>query len=108
MNTYFYLYFCLYFCIFPAGGGSSMLRQPQRIESVCRAASSLLSCPLTIKIRKGYEIGHDNVHTWLPRVNEWGVTAVTLHGRTREQVIYIHTLQHTPLLHLIVSLDYLT
>lgn len=47
--------------------------------------SSVLSCDLTLKVRKGFHDGADVVHTWLPRAPEWGVSAVVLHGRTRQQ-----------------------
>ena len=32
------------------GAGSSLLTKPARIEQICRAMSSVLSCPLTIKV----------------------------------------------------------
>lgn len=67
------------------GGGSSLLKTPNKVETICKSMSGLLNCPLTLKVRKGYELGHDTVHNWLPRVHSWGVQAVTVHGRTREQ-----------------------
>ncbi|BDA49432.1 probable tRNA-dihydrouridine(47) synthase [NAD(P)(+)]-like [Coccomyxa sp. Obi] len=65
--------------------GSSLLTKPQRIQQITRSMSSILSCPLTIKVRKGYYDGNDNAHSWLPNAPLWGVTAATMHGRTRQQ-----------------------
>ncbi|CAL8464684.1 g4219 [Coccomyxa elongata] len=65
--------------------GSSLLTKPQRIQQITRSMSSILSCPLTIKVRKGYYDGNDNAHSWLPNAPSWGVTAATMHGRTRQQ-----------------------
>lgn len=45
----------------------------------------MLSCPLTIKIRKGYWDNDNVAHTFVHEVKSWGATAVTLHGRSRQQ-----------------------
>lgn len=37
------------------------------------------------QVRKGYFNGDDNTHTWISQAPSWGVSAVTLHGRTRQQ-----------------------
>ncbi|KAK9832704.1 hypothetical protein WJX81_002201 [Elliptochloris bilobata] len=65
--------------------GSSLLTKPARVEQIVRSVSSVLSCPLTFKVRKGYNDGADIVHTWLPRAASWGAAAATIHGRTRQQ-----------------------
>jgi tRNA-dihydrouridine synthase len=65
--------------------GSACLKRPDRVESIARGMSGVLSCDLTLKVRKGYDDGADIVHTWLPRAPSWGVSAVVLHGRTRQQ-----------------------
>ncbi|GAB4813299.1 hypothetical protein N2152v2_000345 [Parachlorella kessleri] len=67
------------------GGGSAALLKPQRMEQIVRSMSSILSCPLTFKMRKGYHDGQDVAHTIIPKAHAWGAAAVTLHGRTREQ-----------------------
>lgn len=41
------------------GAGSSLLTKPKRIEEISRAMSSVLSCPLTLKMRKGFMDDHD-------------------------------------------------
>jgi tRNA-dihydrouridine synthase 3 len=67
------------------GAGSACLLKPQRLEAIVRSMSSVLSCPLTFKMRKGYHDGQDIAHTLVPQAAGWGAAAVTLHGRTREQ-----------------------
>ena len=59
--------------------------KPRRMEEIVRACSSVLSRPLTIKMRKGYFDDGDNAHTLLPHAASWGAAAATLHGRTRQQ-----------------------
>ena len=59
--------------------------RPTRVEETLRAMSSLLSCPLTVKMRMGKKRSRLNAHEYLPRLKEWGVVAATLHGRTKEQ-----------------------
>eukprot|EP00798_Chlamydomonas_sp_ICE-L_P001745 gene1745-33155_t len=65
--------------------GSSLLLKPNRIEEIARAMSRNLSCPLTLKTRRGYYNDKDITHTFISKVRSWGPVALTLHGRTREQ-----------------------
>jgi len=69
------------------GAGAALLRTPGRMESICRAAAPLLRVPLTLKTRTGWEDGLEarSAHALAPRLAEWGVSALTLHGRTRAQ-----------------------
>jgi tRNA-dihydrouridine synthase 3 len=67
------------------GAGSACLLRPNRMKDIIQSMSSILNCPLTLKMRKGYTDKQDIAHLLLPKVAEWGAAAVTLHGRTREQ-----------------------
>ncbi|CAG9460924.1 unnamed protein product [Pedinophyceae sp. YPF-701] len=75
------------------GAGSSLLRETSRLEKVVRAASSVLtSRPLTVKVRAGYYGAHPSdasarnvAHELVRKVGEWGASAMTIHGRTRQQ-----------------------
>ena len=67
------------------GAGSALLQRPNRMEQVVRGVSTMLSCPLTVKVRRGYNDGQDIAHQILPCVKEWGASAATLHGRSRQQ-----------------------
>jgi len=65
--------------------GSALLLKPQRIKQVVQGMSTILSCPLTVKLRRGYYDGSDVAHTILPHMASWGAAAATLHGRSRQQ-----------------------
>lgn len=69
------------------GAGSALLTKPQRMEAICRAAAPLLHVPLTLKTRTGFtdDEGARCAHEIAPRMASWGITALTLHGRTRGQ-----------------------
>jgi hypothetical protein len=67
------------------GAGSALLTRPKRLEAIARAASAVATrCGVTLKTRTAY-YKEQMAHTVLPHAGEWGVQAVTLHGRTREQ-----------------------
>ncbi|CAI7767345.1 unnamed protein product, partial [Closterium sp. NIES-53] len=67
------------------GSGSSLLCKPQRLEQVIRATALAIDVPLTVKMRTGYAEGHNVAHRYIPHLLDWGASAVTLHGRTRQQ-----------------------
>lgn len=69
------------------GMGSAMSLRPGRIQSVVRTMSSVLTCPLTVKMRVGYDDNEAqrNAHKLIPKIASWGASAVTLHGRSRQQ-----------------------
>jgi len=67
------------------GGGSACLLRPNRMKDIIQSMTSVLRCPLTLKMRKGFTDKQDIAHVLLPQVATWGASAVTLHGRTREQ-----------------------
>ena len=55
------------------------------MEAIVRSMSELLTCPLTVKMRTGIYSDKHIAHEIFPLVEEWGASAVTLHGRSREQ-----------------------
>ena len=67
------------------GGGAALMQRPEKIKTIAKCVSPLLDIPLTLKMRKGYYDGKDIVHNFISDVSSWGVSALTLHGRTREQ-----------------------
>lgn len=76
---------CFSSCLCSKGAGSACLQRPQRIEEIVRSMSTMLTCPLTLKMRKGFFDNQDVAHTLVPKVAQWGAAAVTLHGRSRAQ-----------------------
>ena len=67
------------------GMGAALAQRTSRVQSVVRTMSSILECPLTVKLRVGYDNDAPTAHKLIPRLPGWGVAAVTLHGRTRQQ-----------------------
>ncbi|MCR4672609.1 MAG: tRNA dihydrouridine synthase DusB [Lachnospiraceae bacterium] len=68
-----------------SGEGSALMKDPalagKILESLVRASRR----PVTVKIRKGFDDDHINAPEIAHIAQECGATAVTVHGRTREQ-----------------------
>ena len=67
------------------GGGSGLMREPQRLESILKAIKSSISIPLTLKVRTGYSDASINVVDIAKMAEQCGVEHIQVHGRTREQ-----------------------
>ncbi|XP_068621482.1 tRNA-dihydrouridine(47) synthase [NAD(P)(+)]-like [Battus philenor] len=70
--------------IYKKGGGCGMLHRLPALETSIKSASKLLSIPFTAKVRTGVYQDKRIAHTIIPKMFEWGVSLVTLHGRSRE------------------------
>lgn len=72
--------------IYQQGGGSALMRRTNVLEAIVRTCSTLLdTTPFTVKMRTGVYADKSVAHELLPKVEEWGASAVTLHGRSKEQ-----------------------
>jgi tRNA-dihydrouridine synthase B len=73
--------------IVSSGGGSALMRSPalagRIIEAVVKAAGET---PVTVKLRKGWDEEHINVCELAKIAESCGAAAITVHGRTREQM----------------------
>lgn len=67
------------------GEGSALMRTPQLAYEIARAVVSAVSIPVTVKMRKGWDEDHVNAVAMAVLMQEAGVSAVTIHGRTRSQ-----------------------
>ena len=67
------------------GEGSALMRNPKLVEEIFTAMVKRLKKPETVKIRKGFDDGHVNAVEIAKIVESCGVSAVAVHGRTREQ-----------------------
>ncbi len=67
------------------GEGSALLKNPQLIGEIVYQTSRAISKPLTIKIRAGFDAENINAVEVSKIIEEAGASAITLHGRTREQ-----------------------
>ncbi|KAH8237908.1 hypothetical protein KR032_006065, partial [Drosophila birchii] len=72
--------------IYQQGGGSALMRRTNILELTVRSCAALSDrLPFTVKMRTGIYADKSVAHELLPMVEEWGASAVTLHGRSREQ-----------------------
>ena len=65
--------------------GSALLKNIDKAVSVARACVNATSKPITCKIRIGFENGANVAVELAKRLEEVGVAAITVHGRTKEQ-----------------------
>lgn len=67
------------------GEGSALMKTPQLAYDVARAVVSAVSIPVTVKMRKGWDEDQLNAVELAVLMEKAGVSAVTVHGRTRSQ-----------------------
>ena len=70
------------------GEGSALMKQPELIGDSVDALVHAVSLPVTIKIRAGFDAEHINALEVARIAEQAGVSAIAVHGRTREQ--YYH------------------
>ncbi|PIL29241.1 hypothetical protein GSI_09290 [Ganoderma sinense ZZ0214-1] len=73
--------------VYKTGSGSALLDAAGRLGKIVVGMNKALGdIPVTVKLRTGIKDGRNNVHKLMPRIApEWGGSAITLHGRTRQQ-----------------------
>jgi len=67
------------------GGGSGLLREPDRLEAILKEIKKTISIPLTLKLRTGFTDSTINVVDVAKMAEQCGVEHIQVHGRTREQ-----------------------
>lgn len=67
------------------GGGSALMKNPLLAGRICEAAVKASSVPVTVKFRKGWDQEHVNAVEFARMMEGSGASALTIHGRTREQ-----------------------
>jgi tRNA-dihydrouridine synthase 3 len=67
------------------GMGSQLMSKKNKLEGIVRGMTEILRIPLTVKMRTSLVDGKDIAHSLFPMVQEWGASAVTLHGRSKQQ-----------------------
>ncbi len=68
------------------GGGSALLKEPELAESIIRAVVGAVDIPVTVKIRTGWDSESVNAVEMAKRAENAGASAITVHGRTRQQM----------------------
>lgn len=67
------------------GEGSSLMRDPKKVEAILTSMVKHVKKPVTVKFRKGFDHTSVNAVEIAKIAESCGVSAVAVHGRTREQ-----------------------
>lgn len=65
--------------------GGALMRNPTLCSKIFIEVANAVSCPVTVKLRKGWDHDSINVIEIARRAEESGIKAVTVHGRTVDQ-----------------------
>lgn len=68
------------------GAGAGMLRDIPKLLDITRRVVSAVSIPVTVKTRLGWDCENKIITTLGLRLQECGIKALTVHGRTRSQM----------------------
>ena len=68
-----------------AQAGSALLKDPDKVYSIVKSVVDVVSVPVTVKIRSGWDSNHINAVEIAKIVEKAGASAITVHGRTRVQ-----------------------
>lgn len=66
--------------------GSGMLQDPERLVKITEAVVKSVTLPVTVKTRLGWDESHKPIVELAERLQDVGVAALTIHGRTRSQL----------------------
>lgn len=68
------------------GEGSALMKNPVLAGKIAEAVVKAADCPVTVKIRTGWDEKSKNAFEIARICAECGVSAITIHGRTREMM----------------------
>lgn len=67
------------------GAGAAMLKTPELMIKYTKAVVNSVKLPVTVKTRLGWDEKHKPIMNLTEKLQDIGVQAVTIHGRTRSQ-----------------------
>lgn len=65
--------------------GAALLKNPDKIKKIVKSVVQAVPCPVTVKIRSGWDEKSINAKLVAKICEEAGASAITIHGRTRKQ-----------------------
>lgn len=68
-----------------SGSGSALMKNPELCGKIVEAVTKAVNVPVTVKIRKGWDNNLINAVEVAKICEQAGASAITVHGRTREQ-----------------------
>lgn len=72
--------------VIKSGGGSILMKNPKLAGEIVKAVCNAVDKPVTVKIRSGFDSSNINAVEVAKYVEDNGAKAITVHGRTREQM----------------------
>lgn len=67
------------------GSGSALMKDPQRAFEIAKEVVKNAQCPVTVKFRAGWDENSINAVEFAKIMEQSGVSAIAVHGRTRTQ-----------------------
>jgi tRNA-dihydrouridine synthase 3 len=58
------------------GAGASLMMRHQKLKAALEGISSTLSCPITVKIRTGWDMNKPFAHQLVPRIQSWQIPGI--------------------------------
>jgi nifR3 family TIM-barrel protein len=68
------------------GAGSGMMRYPDKMVEITKMVVEAVKLPVTVKTRLGWDENSKNIVELAERLQDTGIAALTIHGRTRSQL----------------------
>ncbi len=68
------------------GSGCALMRDPKKASEIVKAVVASTDLPVTVKFRKGWDDDNVNAVEFAKLMEQSGASAVTVHGRTRQQM----------------------
>ncbi|WP_251860673.1 tRNA dihydrouridine synthase DusB [Clostridium sp. Marseille-Q2269] len=68
------------------GDGSALMKDAKLASEIIKAMKKVSKKPITVKFRKGFDKNNINAVEFAKIMEQSGVDAITIHGRTREQM----------------------
>ena len=68
------------------GDGSALMRDPEKAARIAEAVVKAVKVPVTVKMRRGWDKGSINAVELAKMLEQAGVSAIAVHGRTRTQM----------------------
>ncbi len=68
------------------GAGSGMMREPDKMVAITKAVVEAVRKPVTVKTRLGWDENSKIIVELAERLQDVGIQAITIHGRTRQQM----------------------
>ena len=68
------------------GAGSGMMREPDKMVAITKAVVDAVRKPVTVKTRLGWDEQSKIIVELAERLQDCGIAALTIHGRTRQQM----------------------